>query len=497
VLIKLLQTLFRLLRGHRGSFGLLVASVAGVAMVVPSSAFAAIGWSAPVPIDSHANQTALTSISCPPASLNQQGTSFCMAVDDGGNNYDGHDVIYDGASWSAPQLFDSVGNYGPDSVSCLSSSLCTVVDGAGNGLTYNGSSWASANVSSGSLSAVSCASSAFCMAVEGNAFAYNGSSWSPPWNGCVNNTSACGLGSSNGEIFLSVSCPSSSFCAAAGHNGGAATYDGGGWNGGAYNGYGWTFDGQIDTTDGDYSLHSVSCTSSSFCVAVDGNGSAYTYDGSAWSGPVRIDPNGGGLSSVSCVSSSFCVAVDGAGNALMYNGSSWSSQSIDPNGQGLTAVSCASTSFCMATDTAGHAVEYGPLPAGLGTSALTLVGRLRVTADGVITRVSCTGSAPCVATETLTTTVRATGRGHHLADSNARSAAVRTVVVGTRRVTIAAGRSVTITTTLNAVGRRLLRRLGKLRVAVELTMRRGGHLVVVARRGATIRAAVRGRRPKR
>ena len=94
-------------------------------------------------------------------------------------------------------------------------------------------------------------------------------------------------------------------------------------------------------------------------MAVDSGPNVFTYNGSSWSGANDIDPNQG-LSSVSCRSSSFCVAVDGAGNALTYNGSSWSSASIDPNGQGLVAVSCASSSFCMALDSVGDALKYGP-----------------------------------------------------------------------------------------------------------------------------------------
>jgi hypothetical protein len=58
------------------------------------------------------------------------------------------------------------------SVSCASASLCVAVDGTGNALTYNGTSWSQPqsidpNGSLG-LSSVSCASSTFCVAVDGN-----------------------------------------------------------------------------------------------------------------------------------------------------------------------------------------------------------------------------------------------------------------------------------------------------------------------------------------
>ena len=78
--------------------------------------------------------------------------------------------------------------------------------------------------------------------------------------------------------------------------------------------------------------------------------------GPSWSQPALIDANGGGLTSVSCPSSSFCVAV-GGGDALTWNGTSWSQPvPIDPNGYGHTSVSCPSSSFCVAVDSNGNAV---------------------------------------------------------------------------------------------------------------------------------------------
>ena len=71
-------------------------------------------------------------------------------------------------------------------------------------------------------------------------------------------------------------------------------------------------------------LNSVSCPTSSFCVAVDNNGQGFTYTGSAtnWA-RTTIDPNQDQLNSVSCPSTTFCVAVGSSGNEYTYNGSSW------------------------------------------------------------------------------------------------------------------------------------------------------------------------------
>lgn len=58
-------------------------------------------------------------------------------------------------------------------------------------------------------------------------------------------------------------------------------------------------------------IDSISCISSSFCMAIDTEGYAIKYDGSSWSVPELIDTNAnGGLSSISCVSTSFCIAAD-------------------------------------------------------------------------------------------------------------------------------------------------------------------------------------------
>jgi hypothetical protein len=119
--------------------------------------------------------------------------------------------------------------------------------------------------------------------------------------------------------------------------------------------------------DGTNPLHSVSCPSASFCMAVDSAGNAVAYQSGSWATtPAPIDPSGN-LSSVSCPSASFCMAVDEQGNALSYNGTKWSiASAIDTNaGADLVSVSCApegttpATGFCVALSLQdGDAVIY-------------------------------------------------------------------------------------------------------------------------------------------
>ena len=104
-------------------------------------------------------------------------------------------------------------------------------------------------------------------------------------------------------------------------------------------------------------MASVSCSSPSFCAAVDNGSNAFTFNGTSWSPATAIDP-GNQLSTVSCPSASFCAAVDYGPNVVTFNGTSWSKPSaIDP-GSYLQAVSCASASFCVAIDRKGNAFTF-------------------------------------------------------------------------------------------------------------------------------------------
>jgi len=158
----------------------------------------------------------------------------------------------------------------------------------------------------------------------------------------------------------SISCPTTSFCMAVDSNGRSLSYSRGKWS-------------VPDSIDPYGILNSVSCPTTSFCMAVDVDGDSLTYNKGTWSKPDIIDPlssttgNGGGISSVSCPTTSFCMAVDDLGNALSYDKGKWSApDSIDPQSAknhnagtfGLTSVSCPTTSFCMAVDVLGNALSY-------------------------------------------------------------------------------------------------------------------------------------------
>jgi hypothetical protein len=216
------------------------------------------------------------------------------------------------------------------SVSCANANLCVTLDQNGNALTYNGVSWSTpSEIDGDTLSSVSCPTANFCMGVGGNnSITYNASSWSASAN----------IVESSGYAFNLVSCSSASFCMALGA-GYAVTYNGSLWS--------------VPFNISDTAVTSLSCPSSSFCIAVASGGNALTYNGSSWSAPSDID-GATNLYSVSCASANFCASVDQAGAALTYNGSLWSSPTALYSEFQVFGVSCPSASFCM---TAGYAVD--------------------------------------------------------------------------------------------------------------------------------------------
>lgn len=100
--------------------------------------------------------------------------------------------------------------------------------------------------------------------------------------------------------------------------------------------------------------------------------------------------------------------------------------------------------------------------------------------------VSCGGSQACTVTETLTTTV--TTRNGVVVSASAARLVHRIVVVGTRSVTVAGGRTKTVSVTLNAVGRGIIRRLGTLPIVLTVKNKQRGKRAVTTRRRLTILA---------
>ncbi len=182
------------------------------------------------------------------------------------------------------------------------------------------------------------------------------------------------LSKSTGNL-THVSCSSSTFCVAVDDTGNATTYDGTTWSAPI----------AIDTR---LRLSDVSCPSTSFCTAVDDHGFAMTFDGTHWSAPVAIDP-GGRPMAISCPSATFCVSVGFGGGATTYDGTSWSTPtSVAPH---LADVSCPTAGHCVAIDFDGHAYSFD----GTTWSASTTIATFSV--GMAMSAVSCATTTFCVA----------------------------------------------------------------------------------------------------
>ena len=458
--------------GTTGSLlGILAMVLTGVVGPVTTATAAAAGWTSAVSVDPpHGNPN---SVSCP-------SSSFCAEVDTNGNAF-----LYNGTSWSAGLRIDSssLGERFPvklNAVSCASAALCVAVDQGGSAVMYDGTRWsAPIPIDSDILSSVSCPSTTFCAAVDhsGYVMTYNGAAWSHPtlvdpgdagaprfisctstsfcalvhggaavtWNGSV---WSAATSIDLGPIMYGISCASSSFCVAEGFHGfsgaEAIVYSGGTWSAASSAGGGvavsctsLTFCVAVDASGGAssyngttwhattglaYGFGSVSCASTTFCVAsgvansvlvgggghtVSDNGAAYVYNGSTWSSPVAVDPSGGGAGSVSCPTTTFCAEVaPGMDASALVNGSWVFSSYVDNFNVSLTpAVSCVSPTYCVAVNNAGDALTWN----GTTWSAPTSVD-----GGGGLAAVSCVSTTFCVAVSSSGDYVAFNGSGWSL-----------------------------------------------------------------------------------
>ena len=276
--------------------------------------------------------------------------------------------------WSAPSDIDSPTDR-LTAVSCVSARFCVAVDYKGDAITYNGSEWGKkTNVEGvihtgggGSLLSVSCPIIRFCVAVDsgGNTVSYNGKRV---------------LTAARVDTLTdldAVSCPTFAFCAAAGGGGRAYTSNGTTWSG--------------PTVLPSGALWSISCLSATFCAAVDQD-NAFVFNGTSWSTPTRLGLSG--VQSVSCASTDFCVAVDHHGNAFTFDGTTWSPPANIDSTSPLMSISCPSHDFCVALDVSSHALIYN----GTSWSRPTLIDDPhRALHTFSFPAVSCASASFCVA----------------------------------------------------------------------------------------------------
>jgi hypothetical protein len=243
--------------------------------------------------------------------------SFCLAADS-----KGHYVTFDGATWSAPALFDPLAAM--PSVPSLSYA---------------------------DLTSVSCASPTFCMLVDSgaNVFLFDGEGVQPSEQGEMRGADL-------------ASCPEPGVCLV----GGAAVtmrYDHGVWSELA----GWT----------DAWADGFECGSPTFCVAASA-GQVAVFDGTGWSATERLGTsNLTSSTGIDCVGPATCLAMTNTGE-YSYSQGAWVriGASSRPDGdRSESTFTCRSAEACLDTADGGVAVQATgawsvvPLPAGISRAA--------------------------------------------------------------------------------------------------------------------------------
>ncbi|HZQ82901.1 MAG TPA: IPT/TIG domain-containing protein [Gaiellaceae bacterium] len=222
-----------------------------------------------------------------------------------------------------------------------------------------------------------------------------------------------------GAAYQSVDCMSSVFCVAGDDQGDIATS--------TNPGTGSASDWSVDNVDGTSSITGVSCPGADLCVAVDaagevvvgtsssggsGGGSAGS-SGPSWTQTPAVTPGPGAawLRSVSCYSTTGCVAVGDQGTPAglieRWNGTRWSLKSSpavsDARDVTLTGVSCASSSWCVAAGYEEDSFDdYLPVIEDWDGSSWTLpplptVNRDHSSSEAPLDAVSCASASTCVA----------------------------------------------------------------------------------------------------
>ncbi len=308
---------------------------------------------------------------------------------------------------TAPDGTNNSSFNGLDSVSCPSPGFCLAVGGDSKGPIaeeLSGGNWSSAGtgLSPEGTGAVSCRSSQFCVTVGAWSGGTTNFYFSQKWNGRSWSTMPTALAPQYFLEAFSVSCVSATFCVAVGQQAPTLTPNDDlaylEWNGTVWssmpNGY-------QDGDGGNQYLYGVSCTSTTFCVAVGGdepNSLDYwlEWNGIAWS--PMTPPSGGAVLpvGVSCVSQSFCMARTSRGGAVEWNGTTWSTST---GAAGLTDLSCVSASLCVAAGPYNNSAGSPP-----STGTMTWNGTAWIPTSmtgpgdsGELRGISCSLTPSCVA----------------------------------------------------------------------------------------------------
>jgi hypothetical protein len=355
------------------------------------------------------------------------GTSWTIPTPPSPNSGTGTNALY-GVSCLTTGQCQAVGSF-TDATTGFTRSLVEA---------WNGTAWSITPTRGGflgnSLVGMSCESSGSCQAVgsyintagvtQTLVESFDGGAWliiPTPVNATVDGTRT--------NTFAAVSCTSDSFCKAVGSYVNSSGHQQAlieSWNGVA-----WTIDTTpaLPTGTGNNALAGVSCVSATFCEAAGSavNAKAVSqtlvesWNGTAWS--LASSRNEGllanALAGVSCTATTFCVAVGSFTKtgtppvlrplAEWWNGTVWALINASNNGinnQSFSSVSCVSISFCRAVGfyLSTTKVDQTLVESWNGTAFIMSHGVNSGTGNNVLNAVTCPSATSCIAVGSFTST---------------------------------------------------------------------------------------------
>lgn len=265
------------------------------------------------------------------------------------------------------------------------------------------------------LSAISCTSTHYCIAVGAQHMNRlgAGTSLALAWNGRGWQELPAPATSKSGSSLAGIDCLSARRCIAVGSIGNGSKTLAERWNGRTWR--------RLSMPAHDGALHAVSCTSAQRCMAVGSDHVcelAEQWNGASWrvlSTPSPCGPpQSGGLMSVTCLTGSSCQAV---GNympdneteltlAESWNGTRWIQRGTSSPGDlaSLNSVSCGSAARCMAVGS-GFPVEslgQAAIAESWNGRAWTLLAPSRKGPPASLNGVACLRAAWCMAVGSFT-----------------------------------------------------------------------------------------------
>ncbi len=375
-------------------------------------------------------------------------------------------------------------------VSCSDAVDCTAVGGGSYAVETNGIWGQSADVSppsaGGTFTGVSCTAPGVCTAVTNNGLAASSVTQTVATHSLTVALAGSGSGSVSGG---GISCPGS--CSRSFPGGTVVTLTASPGSGSTFTG--WSGGGCAGTGTCTVTLSSDQSVTATFAANPASSGTLTVALAGSGSGSV----SGGGISCPGSCSRSFpggtrvtLTASPGSGSTF----TGWSGGGC--SGTGTCPVTLSSDQSVTATFTAspGGPASCPPIPPPILVRCRGVPGagppRVFVGRPIVIVPINCGILEALACRFTFTLTVQEWLKGGKViaVSANAKTQK-RTVTVGTKSVTLAAGHSETVRISLDAAGQRLLKSRNKLSVKFTTTARRAnGTMVAVSRQTIEFKA---------